>query len=104
TKGERASQPFRPLQSMASWTWIHLALAGLGLLRPPQVIDRHRRGQPTWLDLMGDPEPRVVSDVPPTPVVTVPAPAQMVPRVPHLRARPVPSARRPLPEARRRVR
>lgn len=99
TKTERLAQPFRPLASMASWTWIHLALAGLGLLRPPQVIDRHHRGQPTWRDFMTEPPPRPTIDMPARELPAIRMPAEM-----RLRARPVPNARRPLPEARRRAR
>jgi glycosyltransferase involved in cell wall biosynthesis len=42
----RAAQ--RPEKYVARWTALHVALAGLGCIRPPQVVNRHGRKQPTW--------------------------------------------------------
>jgi 1,2-diacylglycerol 3-alpha-glucosyltransferase len=41
----------RPVAAMAPllrWRSMHYIMAATGLMRPPAVINRHKRGQPTW--------------------------------------------------------
>jgi len=38
----------RPESILARWTALHFATAGLGCIRPPAVVNRHGRRQPTW--------------------------------------------------------
>jgi 1,2-diacylglycerol 3-alpha-glucosyltransferase len=38
----------RPESILARWAALHFATAGLGCIRPPAVVNRHGRRQPTW--------------------------------------------------------
>jgi 1,2-diacylglycerol 3-alpha-glucosyltransferase len=40
--------PMREMRSLARWTGLHLTLAGMGLLRPPTIINRNKTRQPNW--------------------------------------------------------
>ncbi|MBN2192260.1 MAG: glycosyltransferase [Polyangiaceae bacterium] len=46
TKAARARQ--NSYSFLARWGWVELTVSGLGLLRPPAVVNRHGRRQPTW--------------------------------------------------------
>jgi len=45
---DHAAAPMREMRSLARWTGLHLTLAGVGLLRPPTVINRNHTRQPNW--------------------------------------------------------
>jgi len=50
---ERTTKQGAPLRlsevrSLARWTGLHLTLAGVGLLRPPGIINRNKTRQPNW--------------------------------------------------------
>lgn len=53
TKAARARQ--RPGALLARWSCVNTAVAGFGLLRPPAVVNRHGRRQPTWDVAEGSP-------------------------------------------------
>jgi 1,2-diacylglycerol 3-alpha-glucosyltransferase len=38
----------REMRSLARWTGLHLTLAGVGLLRPPGIVNRAHARQPNW--------------------------------------------------------
>jgi glycosyltransferase involved in cell wall biosynthesis len=40
------------IEPLVRWTWINGAVMGLGLLRPPAVLNRHQRKQPNWTTLL----------------------------------------------------
>jgi glycosyltransferase involved in cell wall biosynthesis len=48
----RKRPPYRRTLSMVNWTWIHLVVAGMGLLREPATVNRHGRKPPTWDELL----------------------------------------------------
>jgi 1,2-diacylglycerol 3-alpha-glucosyltransferase len=62
----------RPQRYLARWTALHMALAGLGCIRPPATINRYGRKQPAWEAF----EPEPVRESSPSIVVPVgPVPA-----------------------------
>jgi len=72
TAKERARK--NPRRYLARWTALHVAVAGAGLVRPPAVVNRHGRQQPTW-DAFDEPPARDSSTcivVPRAPVTAAP--------------------------------
>lgn len=53
TKQERASSPLATTLPLARWVGVHLAMWAVGLLRPPALLNRHGREQPSWDALPG---------------------------------------------------
>lgn len=51
TMADRISRPYAHLGALARWTWVQGVAAGLGLIRPPAVVNRHGRKQPGWHEL-----------------------------------------------------
>jgi 1,2-diacylglycerol 3-alpha-glucosyltransferase len=45
---DEAPASLREVRSLARWTGLHLTLAGMGLLRPPTIINRSHARQPNW--------------------------------------------------------
>jgi glycosyltransferase involved in cell wall biosynthesis len=69
TAAERIASPMTGARVIARWTAVHTAAAGLGMIRPPAVLNRHGRKQPGWesVDVAAS-APRVSdSSVPPAP-------------------------------------
>jgi hypothetical protein len=46
TKDER--KQISAVSQLTHWSWINVTTAGFGMLRPPAVVNRHGRKQPTW--------------------------------------------------------
>lgn len=42
------ADPGGEARSLARWTGLHLTLAGVGLLRPPGILNRNQARQPSW--------------------------------------------------------
>lgn len=45
---ERQHSPLQRVAPIARWVSVHTAVLGLGLLRPPAIVNRHGRKPPSW--------------------------------------------------------
>jgi|GEM_PF-500762 len=59
TRGERSRSSYKKTLSMVNWTWIHLVVAAMGLVREPAKVNRHGRKPPTWDELLDTATPAV---------------------------------------------
>jgi 1,2-diacylglycerol 3-alpha-glucosyltransferase len=48
TSHQATPPSLREVRSLARWTGLHLTLAGVGLLRPPGILNRNGTRQPNW--------------------------------------------------------
>ncbi len=65
TTQERVDRPFVPISTLFRWSWAQTVVAGLGCIRPPPVVNRHGRKQPSWRMLPGriDIQPSTTRDL-----------------------------------------
>lgn len=48
TAAARIAKPAAGMRIVAKWAAVHTIVAGLGMIRPPAVLNRHGRKQPGW--------------------------------------------------------